>query len=67
MPNLNDVKEKDFVYLMYNWSKAVKKLILKVLLDLLKILDILKRNIFKIKSKPYNKRLIKLFIIDRKS
>ncbi len=67
IPNLDVVKEEDFVYLAYNRSKAVKRLNLKVFLDPLKILDILKRDTFKIKPKPYNKQLIRLFIIDRKS
>ncbi len=65
--NLNTIKEKDFVYLIYNRNKAVKKLNLKVLPDPLKILNTLERDTFKIKPKPYNKRVIKLFIIDCKS
>src|SRR6266699_5202774 len=64
--NLNVVKEKDFVCLTYDRSKTVKKLNLKVLLNLLKILDILKKNTFKVKPKLYNKRPIKLLIIDCK-
>ncbi len=66
MPNLNVVKEEDFVCLVCNRSKAIKKFNLKVLLDLLKILNTLERDTFKIKPKPYNKRPIGLFIIDRK-
>jgi len=67
IPNLDVVKEEDFIYLMYDRSKAVKKLNLKALPDLLKILDTLEENTFKVKPKLYNKRLIKLFIIDCKS
>ncbi len=67
MPNLDVVKEKDFVYLVCNRNKVVKKPNLKALLDLLKILDTLERDTFKIKLKPYNKRPIRLFIIDCKS
>src|SRR6266699_2650303 len=67
MPNLDVVKEEDFVYLAYDRSKAVRKFNLKALPDPLKILDTLKEDIFKIKPKPYNKRPIELFIIDRKS
>ncbi len=67
LPNLDVVKEEDFVYLAYDRSKAVRKFNLKALPDPLKILDTLKEDIFKIKPKPYNKRPIELFIIDRKS
>ena len=67
MPNLNAVKEEDFVYLTYNRSKAVKRPNLKAFLDPLRILDILEENIFKVKPRPYNKRPIRLFIIDCKS
>jgi len=67
IPNLDVIKEKDFVYLAYNRSKAVKKPNLKAFLNPLKILDILKKDIFKVKPKPYNKRLVRLFIINRKS
>src|SRR6266699_716828 len=66
MPNLDAVKEEDFVYLTYNRSKAVRRLNLKALSDPLKILDTLEGDTFKVKPKPYNKRPIKLFIIDRK-
>ncbi len=67
MPNLDVVKEEDFVCLAYDRSKAVKRSNLKALPDPLKILDTLEGDTFKIKPKPYNKRLIRLFIIDRKS
>ena len=67
MPNLNVVKEEDFVCLAYNQSKAVRKPNLKAFLDPLKILDTLKEDIFKVKPKFYNKRLVRLFIINRKS
>jgi len=67
MLNLNTVKKKDFVYLAYNRSKTVKKPNLRALSNFLKILKILKGNTFKVKPKPYNKRPIRLFIIDRKS
>ncbi len=67
MPNLDAVKEEDFVYLAYDRSKAVRKPNLKALLDLLKILNTLKEDIFKIKPKLYNKQPIRLFIIDCKS
>ncbi len=67
IPNLDAIKEKDFVYLAYDRNKAVKKLNLKALPNPLKILDTLKRDTFKIKPKPYNKRPVRLFIIDRKS
>src|SRR6266566_5818100 len=66
IPNLDAVKEEDLVYLTYNRSKAVRRPNLKVLPDLLKILNTLEKDTFKVKPKPY-KRLIKLFIIDRKS
>ncbi len=46
---------------------VVRRFNLRVLPDPLKILDTLKRDTFKVKLKPYNKRLIRLFIIDRKS
>ncbi len=52
--NLDIVKKEDFICLMYNRNKAVRKFNLKALLNLLKILDILKKDIFKIKFKPYN-------------
>ncbi len=67
MSNLDVVKEEDFVCLVYDRSKAVRRLNLRVLPDLLKILDTLEGDTFKIKPKPYNKRLIGLFIIDCKS
>ncbi len=67
MPNLDVVKKEDFVYLTYDRSKVVRKPNLKALPDPLKILDILERDIFKIKLKPYNKQPIRLFIINRKS
>ncbi len=67
MPNLNVVKEEDFVYLVCDRSKAVRRLNLKAFPDFLRILDTLEGDIFKVKSKPYNKRLIGLFIIDCKS
>ncbi len=67
MPNLDTVKEKDLVYLAYNRNKAVRKPNLKALPNPLKILNTLKGDTFKVKPKPYNKRPIKLFIIDRKS
>ncbi len=67
MPNLDAVKEEDFVCLVYDRSKAVKKLNLKALPNSLRILNTLERDTFKIKPRPYNKRPIKLFIIDRKS
>ena len=67
IPNLDAVKEEDFVCLVYDRSKAVKRPNLKVLPNPLKILDTLERDTFKVKLKPYNKRPIGLFIIDRKS
>jgi len=67
MPNLNVVKEEDFVCLVCDRSKTVRRSNLKALSDPLRILDTLKGDIFKIKPKPYNKRPIGLFIIDRKS
>src|SRR6266699_2783888 len=67
MPNLDVVKEKDFVCLVYDRSKIVRRFNLKVLSDLLKILDTLEKDTFKVKPRPYNKRLIRLFIIDYKS
>ncbi len=67
MPNLNAVKEEDFVCLAYNRSKAVRRPNLKALPNPLKILDTLERDTFKVKPRPYNKRPIKLFIINRKS
>jgi len=67
MSNLNAVKEEDFVCLAYNRNKAVRKSNLKVFLNLLKILDTLEGDTFKVKPRPYNKRPIGLFIIDRKS
>jgi len=66
MLNLDVVKEENLVCLTYNRSKIVKKPNLKAFPDLLKILDILKGDTFKIKLKLYNKRPIGLFIIDRK-
>ncbi len=66
MPNLDVVKEENFVCLAYDRSKAIRRLNLRVLLDPLKILDILKEDTFKVKFKPYNKRFVRLFIIDRK-
>ncbi len=65
--NLDIVKEKDFVYLVYNRNKTIKKPNLKALLNPSKILNTLKKDTFKIKPKPYNKQLIKLFIINCKS
>ncbi len=67
MPNLDVIKKKDFVYLVYDRSKAVRKPNLKAFSNLLKILNTLEKDIFKIKPKSYNKRFIKLFIIDCKS
>ncbi len=67
IPNLDIVKEKDFVCLAYDRSKAVRRSNLKALPDPLKILNTLEKDTFKVKPKPYNKRLIRLFIIDRKS
>ncbi len=67
MPNLNIVKEEDFVCLACDRSKVVRKLNLKALLNLLKILNTLKRDTFKIKPKPYNKQPVELFIINYKS
>ncbi len=66
MPNLDAVKEEDFVCLVCDRSKAVRRLNLRVLPDLLRILDILEGDIFKVKFRPYNKRFIRLFIIDCK-
>jgi len=66
IPNLDAVKEKDFICLAYNRSKVVRKLNLRALLNPLKILNILKRDIFKIKFRLYNKRPVGLFIIDCK-
>ncbi len=65
--NLDVIKEEDFVYLTYDRSKVIRRLNLRVFLDLLKILNTLKRDIFKIKPRLYNKRPVKLFIIDCKS
>ncbi len=67
MLNLNVVKEEDFVYLAYDRSKAVRRFNLKVFLNLLKILDTLEEDTFKVKLRPYNKRFVRLFIIDCKS
>ncbi len=66
MPNL-DVKEEDFVWLVCDRSKVVRRLNLRVLLDPLRILDTLEGDTFKVKPRLYNKQLIRLFIIDRKS
>ena len=66
IPNLDTVKEKDFVYLTYNRSKAVRRLNLKAFPDSPKILDILEGDTFKVKLRLYNKRPIGLFIIDCK-
>jgi len=67
MPNLDAVKEEDFVCLACDRSKAVKRLNLRALSNLLKILNTLEGDTFKVKPRPYNKRLVKLFIINRKS
>ncbi len=67
MPNLDVVKEEDFVCLACDKSKAVRRLNLKALLDPPRILDTLERDTFKVKPKLYNKRFVGLFIIDRKS
>ncbi len=67
MPNLDVVKEEDFVCLVCDRSKAVRRPNLRVLPDPLKILDTLEGDIFKVKPRPYNKRFIGLFIIDCKS
>ena len=67
MPNLDVVKEEDFVCLAYDRSKVVKKFNLKALPDPLKILNTLEGDIFKVKPRPYNKRPVELFIINRKS
>ena len=66
MLNLDAVKEEDFVCLICDRSKVVRRFNLRVLLDFLKILDILKGDIFKVKPRLYNNRFIRLFIIDRK-
>ncbi len=47
MPNLDAIKEEDFVCLAYDRNKAVRKPNLKALLDLLKILDTLEEDTFK--------------------
>ncbi len=65
--NLNVVKEEDFVYLACDRSKTVRRLNLKALPNLLKILDILKEDTFKVKPRPYNKQPVRLFIINYKS
>ena len=67
MPNLDVIKEEDFVCLACDRSKAVRRSNLKVLPDPLKILNTLEEDTFKVKPRPYNKRSIGLFIIDRKS
>src|SRR6266566_2703668 len=67
IPNLNVIKKEDFVCLAYDRSKVVRRPNLRALPDSLKILDTLERDIFKVKLRPYNKRPIELFIIDRKS
>ena len=67
MLNLDVVKEEDFVCLTYDRSKVVRKPNLKIFPDSSKILDTLEGDTFKVKPKPYNKRPIGLFIIDRKS
>ncbi len=67
MLNLDVVKEEDFVCLAYDRNKAVRRFNLKVLPDPLRILDTLEGDTFKVKLRPYNKRSIELFIIDRKS
>ncbi len=63
--NLNIIK-KNFVYLIYNQSKTVKRFNLKVFSNFPRILNILKEDIFKVKFKFYNKQPIKLFIINCK-
>ncbi len=67
MPNLDAVKEEDFVCLAYNRSKVIRRFNLKAFPNSLKILDTLKEDIFKVKLRPYNKRPVGLFIIDYKS
>ena len=67
IPNLDVVKEEDFVYLAYDRSKAVRRPNLRAPPDPLKILNTLEEDIFKVKPKSYNKQPIRLFIIDRKS
>ena len=67
MPNLNIVKEEDFVCLAYDRNKAVRRFNLRAFLNLLKILDTLEGDTFKVKPRLYNKRPVRLFIIDRKS
>ncbi len=67
MPNLDAIKEEDFICLAYDRNKAVRKLNLKVLLDPPRILNTLEEDIFKIKLRPYNKRPVGLFIINYKS
>ena len=67
MPNLDAVKEEDFVCLACDRSKAVRRPNLRALPDPLRILDTLEGDIFKVKFRPYNKRPVGLFIIDCKS
>ena len=67
MLNLDVVKEKNFVCLTCDRSKAVRRFNLKALPNPLKILNTLKGDTFKVKTRPSNKRPVGLFIIDRKS
>src|SRR6266566_2517563 len=56
MPNLNTIKEEDFVCLACDRNKAIRKLNLKAFPDSLKILNTLEKDTFKIKPRLYNKR-----------
>ena len=66
MPNLLAVKEKDFYCITCNKAKAVKRLSKCAILDPSKVLNIIERDTIKIDPLLYNKKLIALFLIDRK-
>ena len=67
MPNLLAVKEKDFYCITYNKAKAVKRLSKRTILDPSKVLNIIEGDTVKIDPLLHNKKLIALFLIDKKS
>ena len=65
--NFDSIKESDFTCLTCDKAKAIWRLNILIIENLIKVLDVLEGDIFIVKPTFYNKCLVRLFIIDRKT
>ncbi|KAK2066324.1 hypothetical protein P8C59_000153 [Phyllachora maydis] len=67
LPNFDKIKEADFHCSSYDRGKAVRRVSKALIPDLPRVLDSIEGDTVKIRPRPYNRNLIVLLLVDRKS